>query len=643
MITVQDLAMNFGQQVLFEDVGFQLDADNIYGLVGANGSGKSTLLKIMSGEVTPEKGTVSVPSDCKLGILDQDHFKYEEEEAVNVVIRGNEKLWNALLEKEMLTSQAKLSEAEGVRLGALEGIIADEDGYQAKEKASELLQGLGVMSPNALLRTLSGGYKLRVLLAQVLFGQPDFLLLDEPTNHLDLASISWLEEHLKTQCKTALLISHDRHFLNRVCNRMLDVDYEEVRVYKGNYDEFLRLKALENAQKEKAIAGQEKKKAEMQEFVDRFKAKASKARQAGSKQKQIDKMEEITIKRSSRVSPHFNFVPTRPSGKVAFTVRGVGKSYGENTVLEDLSFTLRRGACLAVIGPNGIGKSTLVKMLAGEMDSDTGEIEPGHEIKIGYLPQDHKDMMPDGTTAYEWLYSFDTSQTIGRIRGLLGQVLLQGDDVHKRTESLSGGEAARAILASVMMKNPNVLLIDEPTNHMDIETIEALAGAIKKFEGTTLLVSHDRAFIEEVATSVLELTPDGHTLFEGTYHDYLEKEGKDYLDRSSKSKEVNQATEAAPKKNVTLLTGPEAYKAQKELKNVRKKVQNLEKQIQKAEEEKGQIETDLNKAYSGGSPEEQKTLSAKKAELDKRVADLNQDWEKSSQKQVSLAEKLGEA
>ena len=479
MITVQDLAMNFGPQVLFEDVSFQLDEGNIYGLVGANGSGKTTLLKIVSGLVSPEHGSVTIPSDCKLGLLDQDHFKYEEEEAVNVVIQGKKKLWDALLEKEMLTSKGKLSEKEGVRLGELEGIIADEEGYQAKEKAIELLQGLGVMTPNAQLRTLSGGYKLRVLLAQCLFGEPDFLLLDEPTNHLDLASINWLEEHLQTQCKSALLISHDRHFLNRVCTRMLDVDYEEVRIYKGNYDKFLVAKALENKQKETEIARQEKRKAEMQEFVDRFKAKASKARQAGSKQKQIDKMEEIKIKRSSRVSPHFNFVPRRPSGKVAFTVEGVGKSYGENNVLKDLSFTLRRGACLAVIGPNGIGKSTLVKMLAGELDPDTGNIEPGHEIRIGYLPQDHKDMLPDGTTAYEWLYSFDTSQSIGRIRGLLGQVLLQGDDVHKRTETLSGGEAARAILASVMMKEPNLLLIDEPTNHMDIETIEALAGSIK--------------------------------------------------------------------------------------------------------------------------------------------------------------------
>ena len=534
MISVSNLAMNFGQQSLFEDVSFQLNQGNKYGLVGANGSGKSTLLKMLSLEIQPEAGEINFPASLKIGFLEQDHFHFENVPVLDVVLMGKPELWDAFQTKKELLSQNTISEEAGKTLANLEMKISDLNGYQAESDASELLAGLGIPPTRQRdnLSTQSGGYKLRVLLAQCLFGDPEFLLLDEPTNHLDLESIHWLEEYLVRFAGTSLLISHDQYFLNRICTHIIDIDYKTIKIYPGNYQNFIKTKALEVTQKEAEITRQEKKKEELQQFIDRFKAKATKARQANSKAKQLNKIDDIEIKRSSRLTPGFALSIQRPSGKTVFTARNLSKSFDDNHVIKNLTFSMRRGAKIAVIGPNGIGKSTLLKILANEIKPTTGEVEMGHEVFKGYCPQNHMDSIPEGTTPFEWLYSFAPGESIGTIRGLLGRVLLRGDDVHKHTESLSGGESARLIFAGLMLLKPNLLLLDEPTNHMDIESLEALSLALRTYEGSVICVSHDRRFIETFANGILELKPDGFELFTGNYWEYLEKQGKDYLNRA---------------------------------------------------------------------------------------------------------------
>lgn len=639
MISVSELSMNFGKQVLFEEVSFQLNPGGRYGLVGANGSGKSTLLKILSGQIKAEAGEVSMPSGLKLGLLKQDHFEYEEHRILDVVLMGREALWQAIKEKEAL-SAVQVSEEVGHRLGELEMVIADQDGYQAEADASELLAGLGVSGVERPLKALSGGYKLRVLLAQCLFGRPDFLFLDEPTNHLDLASIAWLENYLNAFEGAFVIISHDRHFLNQVCNRMVDIDYEEIRIYTGNYDQFLKQKYLEREQKESEIERQEKKKEELQAFVDRFKAKASKARQASSKAKQIEKMDDIVIKRSSRVKPKFRFEPTRKSGKEVLKIKDLSKSFGEHQVINGANLKVMRGSRLAVIGPNGIGKSTLLKIIMGQLKPDSGEVELGHEAQIGYFPQDHHEQVPTNTTPYEWLYEFEPGATIGKIRGLLAKVLLTDDDVHKSTGNISGGEAARLILSRIMLEQPNLLLIDEPTNHMDIESIEALSEALCAFEGTLVCVSHDRRFIESVATSILELTPEGFTYFEGSYQEYLAKEGADYLDRSA---QPARPAAAAPteEKPSGAKSGQDSYNAKKEANRMKKAVRNKEKKVSQIESKINKIDEELAEGtlYKPVFKKELAEKLAEKEDLAEQIKQAEADW---SEAQGKLDELLAE-
>ncbi|MDT8446021.1 MAG: ATP-binding cassette domain-containing protein [bacterium] len=634
MINVSELSMNFGKQVLFEDASFQLNPGGRYGLVGANGSGKSTLLKIMSGQVKAEAGEVNMPSDMKLGLLRQDHFEYEEHRILDVVMMGRPALWNALKEKEALAAAGgDVSSEVGHRLGELEMVIADQDGYQAEPDASELLAGLGVGDVERPLKALSGGYKLRVLLAQCLFGRPDFLFLDEPTNHLDLASIAWLESYLEAFEGAFVIISHDRHFLNQVCNQMIDIDYEEIRVYKGNYDGFIRQKALEREQKESEIQRQEKKKEDLQAFVDRFKAKASKARQASSKSKQIEKMDDIVIKRSSRIKPKFRFEQTRPSGKEALNIKGLSKSFGEKKVINGLDLKVLRGQRLAIIGPNGIGKSTLLKIILGQLTADAGEVEPGHEVQIGYFPQDHHEQVPPNSTPYEWLYSFESGAPIGKIRGLLARVLLGDDDVHKSTGNISGGEAARLILARIMLEQPNLLLIDEPTNHMDIESIEALSEALCAFDGTLICVSHDRRFIESVATSILELTPAGFTYFEGSYHEYLAKEGADYLDRSAQPSSRPAVTTPKVEKPAGK-SSQDSYNAKKDANRLKKAVRNKEKKVGQLESKVKAIDAELAEGtlFKPVFKKELAEKLAEKADLESQVTAAEAEWSEAQDK-----------
>jgi len=534
MIQVNQLGMVFGAYKLFEDVTIQFSPGRRYGIVGSNGSGKSTLLKLLAGELHPTKGEISMPSQFRLGVLKQNHFEFENCRIIDVVLMGKKQLWEALNEKAVLQSKTELNPQEGQRLAELEIWLTERGGYQASSEAAVILNGLGIESDRITrtMATLSGGYKLRVMLAQCLFSEPDALLFDEPNNHLDLYSIAWLGEYLINYPGIALIVSHDHHFLNQIATNILDIDYETVTAYKGDYEYFLKEKEQTRQRKETEIARQEKKQAELQAFYEHFRAKATKARQAISRKKQLDHMEVIVIKRSSRQWPKFVFQQKRATGIIALTVTKLCKSYGDLPVLRDLNFEIGRGTRLAIIGPNGIGKSTLIKVLAGELTGETGIVKWGYEAATGYFPQNHAEVVDQTSTPYDWLYSFAPSELVGTIRGLLGRLLFSGDDVHKRNSALSGGETARLIFAKLMLEKPNVLLLDEPTNHLDLEAIEALANALVNFPGTVIFVSHDRYFVEKVGTAVLELNHSGHTFFEGTYADFTFRKGTDHLERA---------------------------------------------------------------------------------------------------------------
>lgn len=630
--------MHFGTKVLFENVSFQLNKGNRYGLVGANGSGKSTLLKILSNETQPENGDISYPSATKLGVLNQDHFSFEDVPILDVVLMGKPELWKALQKKKKIIDQGELSENSGHALADLEMEIADLGGYNAETEASVLLAGLGIANEKQqnLLNTLSGGYKLRVLLAQCLFSEPDVLLLDEPTNHLDLLSIIWLERYLCEFKGSCVIISHDQVFLDNICTHIVDIDFETIKIYTGNYQGFLAAKELESSQKEKEIQQQEKKRDELQAFVTRFKAKATKARQANSKVKQIEKMEEIVIKRSSRISPSFSFEMNRPSGKMIFDVQNICKSFSDLQVLSDISFKMERGEKIAIIGVNGIGKSTLLKILAGMIKPTSGSVETGHEVQPGYCPQDHGDLVRFGTTAYEWLYSFSPGETIGTIRGLLGRVLIQGDDVHKDTEALSGGETARLIFSKIMLEKPNLLLLDEPTNHMDIESLEALSSALKSYEGSIICVSHDRRFISQFATSILELKEEGHDLFQGSYDEFLERKGIDYFDRGFVGLEKRK-----PKKKAAL-ENKEWREISKKISKLTNQINKLEKKIASLEEQIGNseevlAETDL---YAPERKSDLENELSKKSNLEFSLEKALEEWEQSIQEKERLESDL---
>ncbi len=532
MITVTDLIKEFGTRVLFAEVNLQLDAGNRYGIVGANGSGKSTLLRILAGQETSSGGTITMPRNARMGVLEQDHFKYEDVRIIDVVMMGNRKLWDAMQQKEELLANAHES-FDADRYSQLEDIVLAHDGYGLEARAGEILEGLGV--PTAvhkdLLRELSGGYKLRVLLGQALAADPDILLLDEPTNHLDILAIRWLEQFLADFRGCAVVVSHDHRFLNTVCSHIIDVDYERVMVYPGNYDYFVKQKAEERVRQEQEIASREKEIAEHKAFVARFKAKASKARQASSRQKRMEKIVIEALPQSSRRHPAFRFPLRRPSGRTVVEVEGVQKAYDGQVVLSDVSFEVHRGQRVAVIGPNGIGKSTLLRILVGRLEADAGTVTWGHEADIGYFPQDHKDALgdPDQTVA-EALWDACPMEGLGAVMARLGAVLFTRDDADKKISALSGGEAARLLFARIAVPGATVLVLDEPTNHLDLEGIEALADALAAYEGTIIFVSHDRWFVDRLATRVIALSADGVDDYPGTYAEYLARDTTDHLD-----------------------------------------------------------------------------------------------------------------
>ena len=534
MISVNNVDKGFGDQTLFEGANFQLNAGCRYGLVGANGSGKTTFLQILGGIIESSGGTVSMPKGLRLGMLQQDQFLYGEEPILNVAMMGNSELWNAMVAKEALLAAAHES-FDADRFGELEELVQHHDGYTAESRAATILEGLGL--PGNVhgnpLSTLSGGFKLRVLLAQVLASAPDVLLLDEPTNHLDILSIRWLEAFMRDFPGPVVVISHDHQFLDGIATHVLDVDYETIILYHGNYTAFLGEKRRERKRREKDIAGQEREIAHQQEFVNRFKAKASKARQAQSKVKIIEKKMEsiVELAQSSRRYPTFNFEEWRPSGRDVLKVKGIEKAYGDNEVLHGVDLLIRRGDRLAIMGPNGIGKSTLLKIIMGEVEPDAGEVEWGYETHSGYFAQDHREQFQDPMrSAHDWMAQFCPDKDIGFVRGRLALMLFTGDDPKKRLRALSGGEAARLVFASIALPRPNVLVLDEPTNHLDLESIEALVEGLQAYTGTLILVSHDRWFINQLATRIVDIEPQGITDYQGTYEEYVAYTGDDHLD-----------------------------------------------------------------------------------------------------------------
>lgn len=526
MIILNQLSMIYAGKLLFNDVTMKLNSPRRYALVGANGAGKSTLMRIISGDEEPSMGSISMPKDITIGQLKQDQFRFEEVDIIDVVLNGKPKLWEAMVKKQELLDFDEWTDELGYQLGELEETIGHYNGYSAEALAQKLLIGLGIEQKyhRLPLKTLSGGYKLRVLLAKTLFSQPDLLLLDEPTNHLDILSIAWLERYLRNEFSGLLVfISHDMDFIDNLADSILDIDYGDVRSYTGNYEKFLTEKALVEEQKLKEKKSIEKKLADIQLFVDKFRAKASKAKQVQSRIKMIDKVEMPDIKNSSRISPHFLFKPYVESGKRVLKVKGLSKAFNEVAVFNNFTFNVQRGEKIAILGVNGAGKSTLLKILLEQIKPDAGEFEWGHAAQIAYFSQDHHEALNKSCSVVEWLTSEVTHCADTQTRKILGQVLFKKDDVHKDILTISGGEAARLLLARMMLTRANILVLDEPTNHLDIESTEALAAALAQYTGTLFVVSHNRHFVSKFADRILYID-DEKSLYDhrGHYAEFQE-------------------------------------------------------------------------------------------------------------------------
>ncbi len=640
MITLSDLTMRFGGQLLYEGVNWQLNPGGHYGLVGANGSGKSTLIRLMTGELSPDAGSVARPAALRLGTLGQDQFRFDDMRLLDVVLMGRPQLWAALDEQRRLLGEGgdAITAEAGERLADLELTIAGLDGYEAEPQAAALLSGLGIEHArhDRPMRELSGGFRLRVLLAQALFGQPDLLLLDEPTNHLDIASIQWLEGYLREFPGGFVVVSHDRHFLNAVCDTIADLDYSELRLYSGDYDAFERAKELAVTQKDAEIARTELRIEEMQQFIDRFRAKATKARQASARKKQVEKLELPEIRRSSRRTPGFEFGQARPSGRTPLRVSGLTKRYGEQTVLRDISFELQRGDRLAVVGPNGVGKSTLLKIISSIIEADEGTAELGYETQLGYFAQDVDAELRGAESAFAWLGSATGESEHGTLRAMLGRMLFSGDDVHKRIGSLSGGESARLLLAALMLRRPNLLVLDEPTNHLDLEGRAALMRALRDYPGTLVFVSHDRHFVSGVGTRVLVLRPDGFEDVAGTYEQYLERRGDDFLSAGIASPRQRRGSGRG--------SGARGYAASKEQRRrharLTRRVEQLEREIAEVEAQLAPIAARFadNDYYSRVTLDEIRADEGRQRDLQVQLEAALRGWEKVAQELEALAE-----
>ncbi|HWQ95059.1 MAG TPA: ABC-F family ATPase [Gammaproteobacteria bacterium] len=528
MISTANITMQFGAKPLFENISVKFGGGNRYGLIGANGCGKSTLMKILGGDMAPSSGNVSVDSNERLGKLRQDQFAFEDYTVLDTVIMGHAELWRVKQERERIYSLAEMSEKDGMQVAELEATFAELDGYTAEARAGELLMGVGIPVEQhaGLMSAVAPGWKLRVLLAQALFADPDILLLDEPTNNLDISTIRWLEEVLNERGSTMIIISHDRHFLNRVCTHMADLDYGELRVYPGSYDEYMTAATLV---REQLFADNAKKKAqiaELQTFVSRFSANASKAKQATSRAKQIDKIKLEDVKPSSRVSPFIRFEQEKKLYRLALEVKRLSKGYDETPLFRGLNLMVEAGERVAVIGPNGIGKTTLLRTLVGDLKPDSGMVKWSENVRIGYFAQDHAADFATDMNLFDWITQWKKERDDEQMmRATLGRLLFSQDDIAKSVKIISGGEQGRMLFGKLMLQQPNVLVMDEPTNHLDMESIEALNTALDNYPGTLIFVSHDREFVSSLATRIIELTPQGVVNFSGSYDDYLHSQG----------------------------------------------------------------------------------------------------------------------
>jgi len=526
LISTANITMQFGAKPLFENVSAKFGNGNRYGLIGANGSGKSTLMKILGGDLEPSGGQVMLEPNVRLGKLRQDQFAYETCSVMDTVIMGHEELWEVKRERDRIYSLAHMSEEDGMAVADLEVQFAEMDGYTAESRAGELLMGLDIPleQHEGPMSSLAPGWKLRVLLAQALFSDPDVLLLDEPTNHLDINTIRWLENILVARNSTMIIISHDRHFLNSVCTHMADLDYRELRLFPGNYDEYM---TAATQARERMLSDNAKKKAqiaELQQFVSRFSANASKAKQATSRARQIDKIQLDEVKPSSRVNPFIRFEQGKKLHRQAVTLRELTKGFDDKALFNKLNLKVEAGERVAIIGPNGIGKTTLLQCLAGVYEPDSGEVKWTDSAEVGYYAQDHTADFAADDTLSDWMAQWTTGGE-QLIRGTLGRMLFSGDDISKSVRVISGGEQGRMLFGKLILQKPNVMLMDEPTNHLDMESIESLNLALENYPGTLIFVSHDREFVSSLATRIIELTPEGITDFSGSYDDYLRSQG----------------------------------------------------------------------------------------------------------------------
>ncbi|MBE6147610.1 MAG: ATP-binding cassette domain-containing protein [Firmicutes bacterium] len=524
MITTKDVTLRFGKRTLFEEVNIKFTAGNCYGLIGANGAGKSTFLKLLSGEIETSSGEVIITKGERLSVLKQDHYAYDENRVLDTVIMGNSKLYEIMKEKEELYSHTEFTEEDGMKLAELEADFAEMNGWEAESEAGELLSNLGIPVDlhESIMKEIPAKLKVKVLLAQALFGNPDILLLDEPTNNLDIDAIKWLEEFLINYDNTVIVVSHDRHFLNKVCTHIADIDYGKIKLYIGNYDFWYESSQLALKQMKEANKKKEEKIKELQDFIARFSANASKSKQATSRKKMLEKIELDEIIPSSRKYPYIDFKVEKPSGKEILTVKNLTKTIDGRKVLDKVSFTVLKGDKIAFVGSDDIAKTTLFKILMGELQPDKGEVIWGKTITKSYFPQDNTEYFQKDQTIMEWIGDYYNIDDETVLRSFLGRMLFSGEDVFKKVPVLSGGEKARCMMSKCMLEGSNLLILDEPTNHLDLESITSLNNGLIKFDSELLFASHDHQFISTISNRIIEILPSGIIDRRLPYDEYLE-------------------------------------------------------------------------------------------------------------------------
>jgi ATPase subunit of ABC transporter with duplicated ATPase domains len=528
MISTTNIKMQFGAKPLFENISVKFGDGNRYGLIGANGCGKTTLMQILGRDLKPSAGSVAVTANDRVSKLRQDQFAFEDCKVIDTVIMGHAELWRVKAERDRIYALPDMSDEDGMRVAELETEYAELDGYTAEAAAGDLLLGVGIPleQHEGLMSAVAPGWKLRVLLAQSLFADPDIMLLDEPTNNLDINTIRWLEGILNARSSTMIIISHDRHFLNSVCTHMADLDYGALRIYPGNYDEYMTAATQARQRMRDSNAKKKAQIAELQTFVSRFSANASKARQATSRAKQIEKIKLEEIKPSSRVNPYIIFEQRKKIQKLALGVKDLDKAYNGTSLFSGLDLNIKAGERLAIIGPNGIGKTTLLRCLVGDLTPNNGIVKWSENAEIGYFAQDHSADFDMDLPLIDWMNQWKPEGHEEQVlRSTLGRMLFAKDEIKKSAKVISGGEQSRMLFGKLMLQQPNVLIMDEPTNHMDMESIESLNYALEQYPGTIIFVSHDREFVSSVATRILELTPKGVVDYSGDYEEYLHSQG----------------------------------------------------------------------------------------------------------------------